>query len=348
LLRIWFNRTYATNSHIITMLRENPDGRAVYVIGTHTDMDSPVMSACDEAYPEPDELSDADYVEWALDFAREHRIDLLVPRFATAELDDVRARFAEHGTALLCSPGAAVRLFEDKVAAYAAAGELDVPVPPHQAVTDSVALREAYKTMSDLADVVCMKPVQGVGGAGFRFLSAAAPDVSELFGSMRPRVDLDRACAALDAAHAAGREVPPLLVMPFLTGPEISTDVLADREGKPLAAIGRTRSRRRRLLVDDPGGRAVAEALVRAHRVAYLSNVQVRYWQGPDDTEPLPYLLELNTRISGGLFQTGLTGVNLPWAAVRLALGEQVGTLHPRYDVAFTTVDALVGLDGTH
>jgi biotin carboxylase len=85
---------------------------------------------------------------------------------------------------------------------------------------------------------------------------------------------------------------------------------------------------------------------VHAHRVAYLSNVQVRYWQGPDDTEPLPYLLELNTRVSGGLFQTALAGVNLPWAAAKLALGEPVGTLHPTYDVAFTTVSSLVALGG--
>jgi hypothetical protein len=42
-----------------------------------------------------------------------------------------------------------------------------------------------------------------------------------------------------------------------------------------------------------------------------------------------------------------LSGVNLPWAAVRLALGDDAGTLHPRYDVAFTTVSSLVGLAGS-
>ena len=93
--------------------------------------------------------------------------------------------------------------------------------------------------------------------------------------------------------------------------------------------------------------RTVAEALNLAHRVAYLANTQVRYWQGPGDEKPRAYLLELNTRIAGGLFQTALAGVNLPWAAVRLALGEDVGTLHPSYDVAFTTVSSLVALGGS-
>jgi hypothetical protein len=110
--------------------------------------------------------------------------------------------------------------------------------------------------------------------------------------------------------------------------------------------IGRTRSRRRRLLVDDAPAREVAERLTAAHGISFLSNTQVRYWQGPADAAPRPYLLDVNTRISGGLFQTALTGVNLPWAAIRLLLGEDPGPLHPEYGATFTTTSALVPLPG--
>lgn len=348
MLRIWFNRAYATNSHVIAMLRANPDGRAVHVVGTHTDPDSPVMVACDEAYPEPPEdCRAADYAAWAVEFALEHRIDVFFPCFAMADLADARDGFAAAGVALACPAGDAVRLFEDKAAGYRAAQVLGLPVPPHHLVTDAAGLLAAYDQVRDVAQVVCMKPVRGTGGSGFRILSTDGPDISELRGSVRAKADLGRACAALEAAHAAGQDVRTLLVMPFLTGPEISVDALADRDGRTLAALGRSRARRRRLIVDDVPAREVAEALNFAHRVAYLSNTQVRYWQGPCDRAPQPYLLELNTRISGGLFQTALTGVNLPWAAVLLALGEDVGTLRPRYDVAFTTVSSLVALGGS-
>lgn len=342
MLRVWFNHTYATNSHVIAMLRENPSGRAVRVIGTHGDRDSPVLRACDEAFAEPD-VADTNYVAWALDFARTHRVDVLVPRLAMAELADATADFDAIGTALTAPAAATVRLFENKANAYRAATALGLPVPPHRVVTDSAGLRNAHAELSPLG-VLCIKPVRGVGGAGFRILSNDAPSLAEFSGRVPPKADLDRLCVALDTAHREGATVTPILVMPMLTGPELSVDCLVDRDGTTLAAIGRGRSRRRRLLLDDPRARELAETINRAHRVAYLSNTQVRYWQGPTDEGPLPYLLEVNTRISGGLFQTALTGVNLPWAAVQLALGEPVAPLAPRYGGAFTTVASLVAL----
>ena len=76
-----------------------------------------------------------------------------------------------------------------------------------------------------------------------------------------------------------------------------------------------------------------------------MSNTQVRYWQHPDlDDAPRPYLLETNARISGGLHQTALAGVNLPWAAVLLALGRPVVLPEPVLGVAFTTVSTPVRL----
>lgn len=359
MLRIWFNRAYESTAQVIEMLRANPDNRPVQVIGTHTDPDSPVLRACDEAYPEA-ELTPDDYVDWALAFSAEHRVDVLVPRARLAELSAAKGRFAEVGTRLLCADPEVIGLFADKAATYAAASELDLPVPPHHVVTDATALRAAYAELIGLAERVCVKPTRGTNGAGFRILTDRPPRLSDFAGQARARADLGALCTALDAAddfagsEAAadlGRPRPELLVMPYLPGPEISMDVLADRDGNPAAIVGRTRSRRRRTLVDDRPARRVAEELTRAHRIGYLSNIQVRYWQAPADRQPRPYLLDVNTRLSGGLFQTALAGVNLPWAAVRLLLGESPEPLRPWYGAAFTTASTLVPLppaaDGT-
>ena len=352
MLRIMFNRTYATGAHVISMLRDNPSGCPVQVVGTHADPDSPVLAACDEAYPEPPEdVVGADYVEWALAFTAEHRIDVLVPRLNSADLADARADFTAAGVALVAPPGDAIRLFHDKAAAYADAAQRGLPVPPYRVVTTSAELRAAVVELTPVSPQLCIKPVSGVAGAGYRRLTTSGPTMADLLGHVDAFETVERYCDALDASTAGTASggddqpgVPPLIVLPYLTGPEVTVDCLGDLDGTLLAAIGRTKGRRRRRIVDDSPARAVARALLAAHRMSFLSNVQVRYWRGPDDEQPLPYLLEVNTRMSGGLFMTALTGLNLPWAAVQLALGRDVHLPTPEFDISFTPVSSIVRL----
>ena len=341
MLRLWFNRTYATTWHLVRQLRENPDGRPLYVLGSHADPDSPLLAACDTRLVEP-ELDGAGYVEWALEVARVHRIDVLVPRLYMAELAAARERFAALGTRLLCPDPPALATFESKVSGYRAAAELGLPVPPYRVARDGGELRSAYAELAQLAEQVCMKPVRGVGGLGYRRLTDRPPRWEEDFaGGLRSRVRLDDAARALDAAVRSGAR-HELLVMPFLDGVEVSVDVLADPDGTARVAVGRRHdpgAGRRRTLVDDPEARAIAVTLTAAHRVGYLSNTQVRSWRGR------PYLLELNTRAAGGLFQTALAGVNLAWAAVRLATGADPGPLTPRFGAVYTQLAHAVRLD---
>ena len=44
-----------------------------------------------------------------------------------------------------------------------------------------------------------------------------------------------------------------------------------------------------------------------------------------------PVLMDVNTRPAGGLHQLSLCGVNAPWAAVQLALGEDPGEMTPPF-----------------
>ncbi|MCW2495185.1 ATP-grasp domain-containing protein [Jatrophihabitans sp.] len=339
-MRVWFNRTFATTWHAITMIRANADGRSVEVIATHTDPTSPVLAAADVALPEPWH-GDDDYLEWALRFAAEHRVEVFVPRERMALLATARADFAAVGTVLACPDADTVRLFEDKAAAYVAAARLGLLVPPHAVVGDAAGLRAAYDEFAALGGQVCMKPVSGVGGEGYRRLADRPPLASDFTGELRSVVRVADVCAA----WAEQGPPAPMLVMPFLDGDEVSVDVLAEPDGSLLAAIGRLHAGgRRRVIVDDLQAREVAEVLTRAHRIGHLSNTQVRYWRGPADDIARPYLLEVNTRAAGGLFQTSLAGVNLPWLALKVALGEPVEPVVAKFGAAYTQLAAAVEL----
>ncbi|MGH3497002.1 MAG: ATP-grasp domain-containing protein [Nocardioidaceae bacterium] len=346
MLRIWFNRTYATHFHTLDLIRANPDRRPVHLIGTHADPDSPVLSTCDESAPEPDHsLTGADYVGWALTFCEEHRVDVFVPRWQQGPIAAARDSFSAAGVALVSASAEAIAAVGDKANAYAHAAAAGLPVPPWRVATDAQSFVKAHAELAAEVGDVCVKPVNGVGGDGFRVLRQQPLKLADFLTGPTSLQRADALAAALREAESEGRPIPPLLLMPYLPGPEVSVDCLATSDGELLVAVPRTKIGRRRELRDDPDAVAVARALVVRHRLGYLSNTQVRGWAHPGrDESPRAYLLETNPRMSAGLAQTSLAGVNLPWSAVKLALGERVDVPEPRLGKAFTTVPAIVVL----
>ena len=336
MLRIWLNRTYATQCHTISLFRRNPDDVPVEVIATHVDPDSPVMLTADEIEPESPDLDGPAFVEWALDLCARRRIDVFQPGAHAADVSRAADAFAAAGVALVVAPAESIELLADKATAYEQALEAGVATPPWRVVMTGDELLAAYDELAVLGPVV-LKPTVAVGGAGYRLLTREPLTRSELTGHLRPRQRLDEAVEALGSDNDRR-----LLVMPHLTGPELSVDTLADREGRLVTSIPRIKHGRRRSFSDDPAVRASTKTIVERHHLSYLSNTQFRYWRHPDlDHEPRPYLLETNVRMSGGLFQTQLAGVNLPWAAIQIARGESVTLNEPTFDRSFVVVSSL-------
>jgi biotin carboxylase len=349
-LRIWFNRTYSTNIHTIALLRDNPSDEPVQIFATHADPSSPVMSSADVTEPEPGDAVVADeYVVWALDFCERHAIDVFIPRLHLETIAAARNLFEAAGVAVVAGPPAAAGLLEDKAAAYDDAREAGLSVPPFRVVLTGDELMSAHTNLTAEVGKVCLKPVTGVGGEGFRILTTERAGLSSILGPLQPHVHIDDVAQAIDARRASGGTVPPMMVLPYLPGPEVSVDCLADEAGRLLAAIPRTKMSRMRFLVDDTAAIDIARTIVSRHKLSSLSNTQVRYWAHPGkDAKPLPYLLETNPRISGGLYQTALSGLNLPWAAVELALGRELDLPVPVLGHTYTTVSALVTIKTIH
>jgi len=344
-LRIWVNRSYATSLHALRLLRENADGVDVTIIGTHADRDSPVLTGCDEIADEPPaRVRGEAYGAWALEFAVRNRVDVIWPRHEQEAVAAAAGALADVGVAVVAPPASVIAHCEDKERTYATAAVAGVEVPPRRVVRDADALQAA---LTDLhAEVgpgvaLCVKPVSGVGGVGFRVVRDEAPSWAALQADPEPvvtSVDLLRAYAAADRPGA-------LLVQPWLDEPELSVDLLADRgvvlaaatRGKP---VGDAEVRARWVRDDPPLARPVA-VLARTLGLHSLANVQFRWWRGR------AVLLEVNPRASAGLYQSALGGVDLVWAAVRLARGLPVAPGPPVRPTRYADVAGVVALPGT-
>jgi hypothetical protein len=318
-VRVWLNRTYAENVFFMDQLRHNPHARPVDIHATHGDADSPVLAAADTADLEPENLSPAAYVEYALDQCAKRGIDVFVPRLHQAAIAAHREEFMALGTALLAPPAEAIEIFEDKVTAYEAVQARGIAVPPWFRVTDADELVAAVEELEDCGHRACFKPAAGAGGVGFRVVTRAPFSLDQLSGFPTPYVQLDMVVEAVRAAE----EPVDWLVMPHLEQPEVSVDCLTGRDGRVRMAVGRTKNGRRRGFSQNPAWIEPARHIAGQFGLHYLTNIQFRMY-GEE-----PVLMDVNTRPAGGLHQLALCGINAPWAAVRLALGEEPGDVVP-------------------
>jgi hypothetical protein len=320
-VRVWLNRTYAENVFFMDQLRRNPSDRAVEIHATHADPDSPVLAAADTADLEPEGLSPAAYVEYALDQCARRGIDVFVPRLHQAAIVAHRAEFAAAGTALLAPTPEAVAVFEDKATAYEAVRSVGVPVPPWWRVRTADELLAAVEELEAGGHRACFKPAAGAGGVGFRMITRAPFSLAHLEGFPGPYVQLD---LVVEALRRSGEPVD-WLVMPRLEQPEVSVDCLTGTDNRLRLAVGRTKNGRRRGFTLDERWLEPARLIAEGFGLHHLSNVQFRMFGGR------PVLMDVNTRPAGGLHQLSLCGVNAPWAAVQLALGEDPGVIEPPF-----------------
>ncbi|MDQ0948185.1 hypothetical protein QFZ24_002108 [Streptomyces phaeochromogenes] len=320
-VRVWLNRTYAENVFFMDQLRRNPCGRAVEIHATHGDPDSPILAAADVAALEPEGLSPAAYVEYALDQCARHSIDVFVPVLHQATLVEHREEFAAVGTALLAPPAEAVHTFQDKVIAYEAVEKLGIPAPPWWRVRTAEELVTAVDALEADGYKACFKPASGAGGVGFRIITRTPFSLMHLNGFPSPYVPLDMVVEALEQAD----EPVDWLVMPRLEQPEVSVDCLTGPDGRVRMAVGRTKNGRRRGFTLDPRWIEPSRLLAESFGLHYLTNIQFRML-GDE-----PVLMDVNTRPAGGLHQLSQCSINAPWAAVRLALGEEPGDIVPPF-----------------
>lgn len=335
--RIWINRARTYKAHLIDMLKNNPDGAYIKTFATHPDV-TPATARADHSFPEPDrDVPDEIYIEWALNFARMHSIDILIPSDRFRVLAQYQRQFENLGVTLLSQPsvtGAAIA--DSKTATYEAAREAGLFVPEHYQVTSSIGFRDAVWAVERSGYEACVKPDTGWAADGFRVITQNRPGPGDLFDSPRRKVHMDDYAQALASMERSGEKIPPLIVAPVMDDPEASVDVLRAPGGEVVAAIARSKTKYARTFSDDPRIQHIARTMAAKLDITYLCNVQTRVLDGE------PVLLEVNPRGSDGLFHCAATGVNLPWEAVRLALGKPVRELRPDTSKLLYVIDTVI------
>ena len=315
---IWFNQGYSSVRDALIMISEAKD-RTVRLLASHHDVGSPVLRAADMAFLEPGfdrstEAGAGEYVDYCLEICRIHQVDLFVAQSGSMTLAGHKKDFAAIGTRLAV-PGSAetLALLHDKARFYEVATAAGLPMPWTREIHDVEGFDAALKALDALGLDACVKPPQGVFGAGFWRLDAVHPLFETLMNPDSHRISP----AALRAAIATAPPGLRLLVLEHLSGVEWSVDCVCE-DGRLVVGVGRRKiGRAQRIETDGPVFEVVRHAIA-SFGLSGLINVQCKA-AGADDGDVR--LLEINARMSGGCLYTRYSGVNLPWWHVALELG---------------------------
>ncbi|MEE3406072.1 MAG: ATP-grasp domain-containing protein, partial [Acutalibacteraceae bacterium] len=274
---------------------------------------APYRILCDEWYREP-VLDEEAYVRFCLDFCQVHGIDMFLPRRKLIAISRHKPEFEALGIKVMVDDYETVRLLNRKDLAYQTLAERGVStIPPYEIVTDVGAFRSAYHALAEQYRAVCFKFVYDEGGRSYHRIDNTPHGYHALFSSRSACITFDEACAALSERETFA----PLMVMPHLSGEEISADCLKTQDGTIILPRVKNATRVERMCFSDEIMQNTAEVL-NAVDLNCPCNVQFKMLDGK------MYFLEVNTRMSGGIqYACEAAGVNIPDIAVQKLLGRQ-------------------------
>ncbi len=312
MIRVWFNHWFSTVYGLIELIKKD-EKEQIYVIGSNRVEESVIQAVCDEWYKEPD-IDGEDYINFCLDFCKEHNIDVFIPRRKMTEISCNINRFEEIGVKVMVDDYETIAALNDKIKSYELLSDCEgVNIPEYRLASNVDEFRSAYEELRKTNDIVCMKFVRDEGALSFRRISEKKRGFDSLRRYQGSEIFYDDLIEMLSAQE----EFPPIMVMSYLSGNEISIDCLDTSKG--LIAVPRVKTSGRHEYVDfDNENMPTAVEIMKKLRLNYPCNIQFRYKDG------VPYFLEVNTRMSGGLQMSCLAaGVNIPNIALNKLLGKE-------------------------
>ncbi len=270
--------------------------------------------------------SDPNYAQRVLDWAKEDSVAVVFP-ITTRELLPLAERakdLAQAGIALPISPSSSLSLALDKGQTAKAAQAIGHPVPNFAVADNRYAMAAEARKLGYPSKRLCFKPCQGNGSRGFGIIDAKAYQLSY--------ADQKAGALPMTLDEWMGRwpseEQPQAnLIAEFLPGREYSIDALFNH-GQCLGVW--VRSRDKMIGGISVAGEAIDHPYLEkacADLGQHLNLHGLIGFQHRENESGQAKLLEINPRVQGTTSAWQGMGLNLPWALVQMAMGQDWQTL---------------------
>lgn len=307
---IWFNQWFSSIYFTIIQIKQDFD---VKIIGSSKNADHVYKTVVDEFFDEPSFNNHNEYVDWALEFCKKHKINVFFGKGYNRAISERKEDFKQIGVAVIIEDYELFRHFDSKANIY---DELKgmINIPLYRIANTFHEFINAVNEFDEMGSKICFKYDRDEGASSFRFIGDIGIKSNYLKAPGGNNVTYSQARKILDDAWNRN-EYKPIMVMPFLKGPEVSIDCYNSKKG--LVAIPRFKENNRvEVIKNDARLNDFCNSIQCKYGFKFPYNVQFRW-----DSNDKPVLLEINPRLSGGLHISNLSGLVI----VRYLLNDIIG-----------------------
>lgn len=309
---------------------KNNHERNITIVGCDIAND-PVMGLLVDKYFQVPRYSSPQYVDVILEICQKEAVDVFFPHISM-ELPYVLSRkqdFDRIGVKVAISSPETLATANSKYKLYEYMKSAGLKTPKYFLVDSSESLMHRIADLGYPEKPVCVKMTQNSGSRGVRIIRADANKAMQYMNEKPSsmNVTLEEMVDILD--HCT--PMPEIIAMEFFPGVEYTVDLLADH-GTVLYIGGRKNTE---------SSMSIAQAsVVEMNQEAYdLCEAIVRGLDldgniGFDfmlDENGIPWLTDLNPRVTATIVLYAGAGMNLPYLRVKQLLGEELPPIHLKY-----------------
>ena len=315
---------------IIRCLRNNGE-REIRIVGVDMNENAGARGLVDSFHVVPP-ASSHEYIPNILRLCETEGVDVVLP-IVTRELmkfSIAKASFQKLGCRVSVMEPETLALANNKVSLLSAIRDAGFDSPGFVAVNSLEELKQAAALLGYPEKAICVKAAQGNGSRGVRIIDPLKSRYDLFFNSKPNSMYISYEELLLTLSERP--EIPQMLVMEYLPGTEYSVDILADR-GDCLYSVSRRglsvlTSNMMSLVIDD--NRKVLQ-LCRQVTACLGLDGNFGFDLLHTANDEIPYILEINPRLTAGVVSCAAAGVNLPYLGIKRLLGEELPQCSPVY-----------------
>lgn len=338
-MTIMITAGFSSQRVLINQLKNSPISSSIRVIASHTDNRQEILCNADLALIEPKR---ALFIDWLLKQCVEQQVKVLIVSHNSSLVLENKKQIEALGIRLFAGAESIddLMILKDKSKFTEKAKAHSLPVAEAKLVKNTTDLINEIESIEASGHEVCVKPNIGVFASGFWKLERNLPVYHSMMNPSSYMMNTQRFIDAYKDLEEKVKEASEYLVMPFLSGLELSVDMFC-ANGKVINKATRIKNTNHQdILVNGPVDQ-IAEQFVALFKCNGLINLQARQDQNTGEWK----VLEINPRPAGGIGFSEPSGISLVVDCVAHALNLPLPKATIK-DTKVCVVDALHVVEG--